>query len=330
MTSKTGVERKPESPSGSSAAQLASLTAEMLKVRVFKMEEGGDPHWLARHFLRKCDHSWEKYKRENQPNWSVSPFEIATVAVSLMRHSFLPQNGFEHCNLPKMPIQDIAVAWIVGAHHVLSIEQDMEREEQERGETLRELDAYWKQLEGTCDELVPTQKELSVLGQSKERFESLTTTEKRHVREEILRSRGGWSIPLSLVLKMAGCDELKPTASELASLGHSEKSFRELSSPDKHCIRLRILREYEVHLDLHPYSGKKPERMGPPVRLLPYSASQVRDGLYPLSLSTAEDILALRKAKQQRLRAVRAEASRSRKPSNHTASKNKGRNRERI
>lgn len=321
MTSKTGVEKKPDRPSGSSAAQLASLTAEMLKARVFKMEEGGDPHWLARHFLRKCDHSWEKYKKEKQPNWSVSPFEIATVAVSLMRHSFLPQNGFEHCNLPKMPLQDLAVAWIAGAHHVLCVEQDMEREKLERSETLKELSAYWKQLERTCDEVVPTQKELSVLGENQEWFESLSSTEKRHFREEILRSRGGWNIPLSLVLKMAGCDELKPTASELASLGHSEKSFRSLPSSDKHGIRLRILREYEVYLDMHPYSGKRPERMGPPVKHQAYSASQVKDGLYPMSLLTAEDILALRKAKQQRLHAVRAEASKSRKCSKRTSAK---------
>jgi len=252
-------------PLGSTAARRAALTAEMLKVGIFYMEEGGDPHWLARYFLMDCTRAWEKHKLEYQPNWSVTPIEIAEVAVSLKRDSFLPKNGFEHCDLPKMPLHELAVKWIAGAHHVLCLEQEMERTAKER-ETLSELNDYW-------------------------------------IADDPNKSM----IPVSVVLRLAGCDELKPTAKELATFGHSEASFKALSAADKHCIRHQVLGKYEVFLDMPLYHGNRPERMGPPVKIKP-GRWKVENGMCKLSFSLAEDILAMRKAKEQRIREVRSDA----------------------
>jgi hypothetical protein len=254
-------------PTGSRAARMASLTAEMLKVGIFKMEEGGDPHWLARYFFASCERAWEKYKTEHSPHWTVTATEIVEVAISLMRVSFLEQNGFEHCNLPKIPLPQLAVQWIAGSHHVLCVEQTMKMESQTRN-GLAELNKYWS-------------------------------------RDQEAQKK----IPVSILLRLAGCDELKPTNDELISLGLNARTFKLLSATQKHCRRLDVLRKYEVLLDIHPYSGKKPERTGPPVAMKIGTSS---DGTYPLSLFTAEHILALRKAKEQRIKEVRGLARKKR------------------
>ena len=252
-------------PTGSRAAQWASLTAEMLKLGILKMEEGGDPHWLAQYFFKRCENAWENYKTEHKPNWSVSTTEIVEVAVSLMRNSLRPKNGFEHCNLPKGQLPEMAIQWIAGAHHALCVMEELEGQKKER-ETLLELRDYWN-----------------------------TDLSKKSM------------IPISVVLKLAGCDELKLTAKELASLGQTEVTFKALSATDKHRARLSILSRYEVLMDIHPYAGKKPERMGAPVKIKP-ALGEIENGRCELGLLLAEKILAMRKAKEQRIREVRTEA----------------------
>ncbi len=264
---KTANQTSTSIPTGSRAAKMASLTAEMLKVGIFKMEEGGDPHWLARYFFSRCERAWEKYKAEHSPNWTVTNIEIVEVAISLMRASFLAQNGFEHCNLPKIPLPELAVQWIADSHHVLCVEQTMKMESQARND-LAELNDYWS---------------------------SDPDAQRK--------------IPVSVLLRLAGCDELKPTNEELTSLGLDAKAFKLLTATQKHCRRLDVLHKYEVLLDIHPYSGKRPERTGPPVAMKIGTSS---DGTYPLSLLTAEHILALRKAKEQRIKEVRIAARKKR------------------
>lgn len=234
------------------------------------MEDGGDPHWLARYFYLKCERAWQKYESENKPPWSVTTTEIVDVATALMRQCFLPKNGLAHCDLETGSLPELAIKWIAGAHNVLSVEQTRARDKEER-QSLKVLNSYFK-------------------GAGQPSY-----------------------LPLNVFLKLAGSDELKPSADELAALGITLADFKTLPSDEKHKMRVRVLRMYEVETNFHPYSALKPERMGKPSKfgfgITGYGTEDNARGMTALSLFTAEQILAMKKAKKERIRILRAKAA---------------------